>query len=224
MAMETWMRAPIYGSLVLLLSHCGLEQASQSQSVPKNQGKTQVKMGDTLAVSQPTEPPKASENLVAAQPTEPPKVSENLVAAKPESPDLSAVNLRADLVAAKPEEPPKVSEKPDAEADCLRRFSADRFPEVGIGGGIGGGMTCQADFCRNGSLIGNGLTGWTPGIKMCPAGQGLTKLGAAYKRCGIPLPSYLQNMNVSAVLGPCDDRENGYRLGVPTIYSGLETP
>ena len=77
MAMETWMRAAIYGSVVVLLCHCGLEQASQSQSVPKNQGKTHVKMGDTLAVSQPTEPPKVSENLVAAKPEEPPKVSDN---------------------------------------------------------------------------------------------------------------------------------------------------
>ena len=187
MAMETWMRAPMYGSLVLLLCHCGLEQASQSQSVPKNQGKTQVKMGDTLAVSQPTEPPKVSENLVAAQPTEPPKVSENLVAAKPE-------------------EPPKVSEKPDATADCLRRNSGS----PGIGIGIGGAL---------GSVIGGGIGGYgaripeTRPIKMCPNGQWHAELVAAYKRCGIPLPSSLQFVAFSAVLVPCDDQESGYRLG-----------
>ena len=182
MAMETWMRAPMYGSLVVLLCHCGLEQASQSQSVPKNQGKTQVKMGDTLAVSQPTEPPKVSENLVAAKPEEPPKVSENLVAAKPE-------------------EPPKVSEKPDATADCLGLFSADRIPGIGIVNGLTVG-------------IGNGFTGWTPEIKMCPNGQWLTKLGLAYKRCGIPLPSSLQNLAFSAVLEPCYDQGIPMAIGV----------
>ena len=172
MAMETWMRAPIYGSLVLLLSHCGLEQASQSQSVPKNQGKTQVKMGDTLAVSQPTEPPKVSENLVAA----------------------------------KPEEPPKVSEKPDAKADCLRRFSADRLLGIGIGNGLTVG-------------IGNGLTGWTPEIKMCTAGQNAE---APYVKCGIPVPSIFHNRIYNAAMSPCVDQESGYRLGTPFIYSGAE--
>ena len=172
MAMETWMRAPIYGSLVLLLSHCGLEQASQSQSVPKNQGKTQVKMGDTLAESQPTEPPKVSENLVAA----------------------------------KPEEPPKVSEKPDAKADCLRRFSADRLLGIGIGNGLTVG-------------IGNGLTGWTPEIKMCTAGQNAE---APYVKCGIPVPSIFHNRIYNAAMSPCVDQESGYRLGTPFIYSGAE--
>ena len=141
-----------------------------------------------------------SDNLAVSQPTEPPKVSENLVAAKPE-------------------EPPKVIENPDAKADCLRNFRADRIPGIGIvggiGGGIGGGMTCQSNQCRNGSLIGNGLTGWSPGIiKMCNAGQWHAKLVAAYIRCGIPLPSSLQNLAFSAVLEPCYDQGIPMAIGV----------
>ena len=122
-----------------------------------------------------------------SQPTEPPKVSENLVAAKPE-------------------EPPKVSEKPDAKADCLRRFSADRLLGIGIGNGLTVG-------------IGNGLTGWTPEIKMCTAGQNAE---APYVKCGIPVPSIFHNRIYNAAMSPCVDQESGYRLGTPFIYSGAE--